>query len=283
MAYRRPVDDDDDDDGFSSKFKNPEKKAETSRKELLGVSGKRVPKATANRAAKGAIILDDRPPPQHYQKPDGYDEYSDNPLARQEQKELEYLAVKKSKEVTSDLRNALKISEDTVGIGAQTLVTLKEQGDQIARTHEKVVTVDQELKKGEKLMGQLGPIFSFGWKPKKGKKITGPSYAEDNEGNSGDPSARGQLTGGMSSRPARERGQTGTYMDDVEAERADQDDLLDDVSKNLDAMKSMALAMGNEMKKQDKALDDLTTDVGELQKRQDDVNKRGRRLLGKRG
>lgn len=59
--------------------------------------------------------------------------------------DLEKHAVKKSQETTSTLKNCLRVAEDTMGIGAQTLISLHEQGVQIERTHEKAVHIDQHL------------------------------------------------------------------------------------------------------------------------------------------
>ena len=158
----------------------------SSRAELLAAnSGPRVPKAVAARAAKKKAAAAAAPPaePDPYKvdyKQHGYsqaggrgggggydegsdDEYDpgrDNPLRQNEQLELEQQAVTKSKEVTGNLRNVLRIAEDTKQIGSTTLVTLKDQGEQIARTHEKVVQIDQELAK-VKRRGRGGTHDSF--------------------------------------------------------------------------------------------------------------------------
>ena len=158
-----------DDDGFQSKWKGTEKRVEVSRNELLGKPipiNARVPKAAAAKAARAAAqrqsieeAASERVGPGRERfgrvTRDSYGEHDtdhDDEYRRTGEGELQQLAVDKSKEVTSGLHRVLKIAEDTKGIGAQTLVTLKEQGEQIARAHEKVVQVDQELAKVRSLV-----------------------------------------------------------------------------------------------------------------------------------
>ena len=160
---RKPVVDDDD-DGFQSKWKGNDKRVEVSRNELLGKPvpiTARIPKAAAAKAARAAAqqqSLEEAasehvgPGRERFGRVtrDSYgqrDTDHDDEYRRADEGELQQLAVDRSKEVTSGLHRVLKIAEDTKGIGAQTLVTLKEQGEQIVRTHEKVVQVDQELAK----------------------------------------------------------------------------------------------------------------------------------------
>lgn len=52
-----------------------------------------------------------------------------------------------AEKTTADARRVLKIAQDTREIGVNTLVTLHEQGEQIRRTHQTAVQVDQELSK----------------------------------------------------------------------------------------------------------------------------------------
>lgn len=59
--------------------------------------------------------------------------------------DLEVHAVKKSQDTTSTLKNCLRVANDTMSVGATTLMTLHDQGIQIERTHEKAVDLDQHL------------------------------------------------------------------------------------------------------------------------------------------
>lgn len=135
-----------DEDGFT-KYTGPQRKVEVSRKELLGVGGPRVPKAKQRQqqAAQTALEQEETRVPRVTRDAYEYDPSSDNALRRADQKQLEHLAVKKSKEVTSDLRNVLKISEEAKNVGSETLTTLKNQGEQITRVHEKTVQLEQEI------------------------------------------------------------------------------------------------------------------------------------------
>lgn len=75
----------------------------------------------------------------------GHGGEDDEEFVNQAVMDLEKHAVKKSQETTSTLKNCLRVAEDTMGVGAQTLISLHEQGVQIERTHEKAVDLDQHL------------------------------------------------------------------------------------------------------------------------------------------
>lgn len=66
-------------------------------------------------------------------------------------------------------------------------------------------------------------------------------------------------------------------------EKVKQDDALSDLSDLLGELKGMALDMGSEIERQNKALDGLDDDVHVLNERVRCANQRGRRLLGKWG
>ena len=59
--------------------------------------------------------------------------------------ELEGYAVQKSEDTTSTLQNCLKVAEEMKGDATKTLLTLHEQGQQLKRTHELAVEMDQNL------------------------------------------------------------------------------------------------------------------------------------------
>lgn len=69
--------------------------------------------------------------------------------------ELEQYAVTKSQDTTSSIKNAIRIAEDTKSIATTTLETLHTQGDQIRRTHETAVRVDEELGRVSRFPKQL--------------------------------------------------------------------------------------------------------------------------------
>lgn len=206
---------------------------------------------------------------------------------QQTMKELESEALQKNSALTDATLNLRRITENTKGVAAQTLVTLNEQGEQINRIHEKAVMMDQEMEKSEKLLGKLGGMFSFGWKPKKDKKIAGPKYAANaKDGASGDAASREALgLGGKGPKagaapPKATEGMNA--MEQIQMEQKFQDQVLDDVSDGLDALKNMANMMGSEMGRQDKALDDLTGDVSSMNSRVKQANKRATNILGKK-
>ncbi|KVI05501.1 Target SNARE coiled-coil domain-containing protein [Cynara cardunculus var. scolymus] len=167
--------------------------------------------------------------------------------------ELEQYAADQAKETTKSVNNALKIAEDIREDASKTLDTLHAQGEQIHRTHEKAAEMDKDLSRGEKILGNLGGIFSMTWKPKKGKEITGPEPIKDDKADK------------KASKEDREK----------------LDEALDDLSDVLGDLKGMASEMGSELDRQNKALDDLSEDVDELNSRVKGANTRARKLLDK--
>lgn len=208
-------------------------------------------------------------------------------MENQSVQELENYAVYKSEETTKNVNSCLKIAEDIREDATRTLVTLHQQGEQITRTHMTAADIDQDLSRGEKLLGSLGGIFSKTWKPAKTRPITGPVITRD------DPVSRKinhleqKEKLGLSSAPnGRPKSQTpppettDAYQK-VEHESAKQDDALNDLSDLLGELKEMAIDMGSEINRQNKALDPFNDDVDELGFRVQNANQRGRRLLKK--
>ncbi|CAD5312646.1 unnamed protein product [Arabidopsis thaliana] len=197
-------------------------------------------------------------------------------LQSQTTEELEKYAVYKAEETTKGVNNCLKIAEDIRSDGARTLEMLHQQGEQINRTHEMA---------GEKLLNNLGGMFSKPWKPKKTKNITGPMITPDKPSKKSEnhKEEREKLglgaKGRSSSQPALD--QPTNALQKVEQEKAKQDDGLSDLSDILGDLKSMAVDMGSEIDKQNKALDHLGDDVDELNSRVQGANQRARHLLSK--
>ncbi|KAL2559216.1 putative SNAP25-like proteinous protein SNAP30 [Forsythia ovata] len=204
--------------------------------------------------------------------------------------ELEGYAVNKAEESTNSLNNCWKIAEDIRQDGARTLETLHQQGEQIHRTHMMAVDMDRDLSRGEKLLNNLGGMFSMPWKPKMTRDITGPltSRALTDENDRGkqsssaqrkklglDPAPKGRLISRM---PPPE---PTNALQKVEVEKAKQDDALSDLSNILGELKGMATDMGFELDRQNKDLNYLQDDVDELNSRVKGANQRARHLIGK--
>jgi synaptosomal-associated protein 25 len=68
-------------------------------------------------------------------------------LENQSVQELENYAAYKAEETTDALSGCLRIAEDIKQDASNTLITLHKQGEQISRTHEKAVEIDQGLTK----------------------------------------------------------------------------------------------------------------------------------------
>ncbi|CAN1137486.1 Putative SNAP25 homologous protein SNAP30 [Linum perenne] len=208
-------------------------------------------------------------------------------LESQSVQELESYAVYKAEETTSTVNNCLKIADDIRGDASKTLDMLHAQGDQIQRTHEMAVDMDKDLGKGEKLLNSLGGMFSKPWKPKKTKKINGPVITEDKTSrkNASHRAQREKLgigsKPGAKSAPVTPPNEPRNAMQKVEMEKAKQDDGLSDLSDILGDLKGMAVDMGSELDRQNKALDHLDGDIDELNSRVKGANQRARHLLSK--
>ncbi|CAK9148003.1 unnamed protein product [Ilex paraguariensis] len=100
-------------------------------------------------------------------------------LDNQPVQELESYAVYKAEEATKTVNGCLRIAEDIREDATKTLVTLHQQGEQITRTHMVAADIEQDLSRGEKLLGSLGGMFSKTWKPKKHRSIMGPVMTRD--------------------------------------------------------------------------------------------------------
>ncbi|CAA7039329.1 unnamed protein product [Microthlaspi erraticum] len=207
-------------------------------------------------------------------------------LQSQTTEELENYAVYKAEETTKGVNSCLKIAEDIRSDATRTLEMLHTQGEQIHRTHEMAVDMDKDLSRGEKLLNNLGGMFSKPWKPKKTKEISGPMITPDKplkkRGNHKEERDKlGLGAKGRSSSQPSALDQPTNALQKVEQEKAKQDDGLSDLSDILGDLKSMAVDMGSELNKQNKALDHLGDDVDELNSRVQGANQRARHLLSK--
>ncbi|CAL1360272.1 unnamed protein product [Linum trigynum] len=208
-------------------------------------------------------------------------------LENQSVQELESYAVYKAEDTTNSVNNCLRIAEDIRSDASKTLDMLHAQGDQIQRTHEMAVDMDKDLGKGEKLLNSLGGMFSKPWKPKKTKEITGPVITEDKTSrkNANHRAQREKLgignKPGAKSAPVTPPPEPSNAMQKIEMEKKKQDDGLSDLSDILGDLKGMAVDMGSELDRQNKALDHLGDDVDELNSRVKGANQRARHLLSK--
>ncbi|CAN6717703.1 unnamed protein product [Malus baccata var. baccata] len=206
-------------------------------------------------------------------------------VQNQSVEELENYAVYKAEETTKAVNGCLKIAEEIREDATKTLVTLHQQGEQITRTHMVAADIDQDLSRGEKLLGSLGGMFSKTWKPKRTRPISGPVITGDHAVRRSSQEEREKL--GLTPAP-KGRSNPRTLPDGptsalqkVEVEKAKQDDGLSDLSDLLGELKDMAVDMGSEIERHNKALDGVYDDVDVINGRVRDANQRGRRLLGK--
>ncbi|KAH7528974.1 hypothetical protein FEM48_Zijuj05G0134400 [Ziziphus jujuba var. spinosa] len=208
-------------------------------------------------------------------------------IENQSVQELENYAVYKAEETTKAVNGCLRIAEDIRDDATKTLVVLHQQGEQITRTHTVAADIDHDLSRGEKLLGSLGGMFSKTWKPKKTRPIRGPVITRDDEvvrkGNHLEQREKLGLTpapGGRSNTQKLTTEPTDA-LQKVEVEKVKQDDAFSDLSNLLGELKDMAIDMGSEIERHNKALDHVFDDVDVLNDRIKGANQRGRRLLGK--
>ncbi|KAH6758482.1 soluble N-ethylmaleimide-sensitive factor adaptor protein 33 [Perilla frutescens var. frutescens] len=209
-------------------------------------------------------------------------------LENQTVEELESYAVYKAEDTTKAVNDCLKIAEDMREDGTKTLVMLHQQGEQITRTHMVATDIDHDLSRGEKLLGSLGGMFSKTWKPKKNRSISGPVITRDDpvqrKGNHLEQRERLGLSSASKERSSHTRKpltEPTNVMQKVEVEKMKQDDALSNISNILGDLKDMAIDMGSEIERQNKALDHADDDMDELVSRVKGANQRTRRLLGK--
>ncbi|XP_057443596.1 putative SNAP25 homologous protein SNAP30 [Lotus japonicus] len=201
--------------------------------------------------------------------------------------ELEDYAVNKAEDTTRSVNNCLRIAEDIRGDAARTLDMLHQQGDQITRTHNMVVDTEKDLSRGEKLLNNLGGMFSKPWKPKKTREIQGPVITSDNPSKKNVKNKEDREKLGLAplpkghSAPSTPVPESANAYQKIDYEKAKQDDGLSDLSNILGDLKGMAIDMGSELDKQNKALDHLSDDVDELNSRVKGANQRARKLVGK--
>ncbi|XP_003627345.2 SNAP25 homologous protein SNAP33 [Medicago truncatula] len=200
--------------------------------------------------------------------------------------ELEDYAVHKAEETTKSVQNCLKIAENIRENATKTFVTLHHQGEQITRTHHVAADIDGHLSRGEKLLRSLGGLFSKTWKPKKTRKITGPVIFGDDAVRRKVSHLKQREKLGL---PSASKGQSRlrtppqeptVALEKVEFEKGNQDDALSNLSDLLGEVKDMAVHMGSEIERQNKALSHFEDDVDELNFRLKGANRRANRLLG---
>uniref|UniRef100_A0ACD5U0L4 Uncharacterized protein n=1 Tax=Avena sativa TaxID=4498 RepID=A0ACD5U0L4_AVESA len=200
--------------------------------------------------------------------------------------ELEGYAAYKAEETTQRVDGCLRIAEEMRDTASKTLVTVHQQGQQIRRTHAMALDIDQDLSRGEKLLGDLGGLFSKKWKPKKNGAIRGPMLTRDDsfirKGNHLEQ--RQKL--GLTDRPRRSKSrellsEPTSGLERVEVEKAKQDDALSDLSDILTELKGMAIDMGSEIGMQTSDMGHAEKDFDELNFRVKGANTRTRRLLGR--
>uniref|UniRef100_A0A2N9J4R3 t-SNARE coiled-coil homology domain-containing protein n=1 Tax=Fagus sylvatica TaxID=28930 RepID=A0A2N9J4R3_FAGSY len=232
-------------------------------------------------------------------------------VQNQSVQDLENYAVYKAEETTKTTNNCLKIAEEIREDATKTLGMLHQQGEQITRTHMMAADTERDLSRGEKLLNNLGGMFSKTWKPKKTREISGPVITSDNSSKSSENRLEHREKLGLAPIPkGRSASRTPppeptNALQKVEVEKAKQDDAFSDLSNILGDLKNMAVDIGGELdrcsclegkpfmlntavfntfgiiNRQNKALDHLGDDVDELNSRVKGANQRTRRLLGK--
>ncbi|KAG8058897.1 hypothetical protein GUJ93_ZPchr0002g24104 [Zizania palustris] len=183
--------------------------------------------------------------------------------------ELEGYAAYKAEDTTQRVQGCVRIAEEMRETASKSLVTVHQQGQQITRTHMMAVDIDQDLSRSEKLLGDLGGIFSKKWKPKKNGEIRGPMLTRDDSFiRKGSHSEQRQKLG-LSDHPPRSDARQfnsvpTSALQKVEVEKAKQDDALSDLSNILTELKGMAVDIGSEIDRQTKSLGDSEKDFDEL-------------------
>ncbi|XP_078178190.1 SNAP25 homologous protein SNAP32-like [Carex rostrata] len=207
-------------------------------------------------------------------------------INNQSTQELEGYVVYKAEETSQKVNDCLRIAEEMREGASKTLVQLHQQGQQIERTHLTAVDIDQDLSRGEKLLGNLGGMFSRKWKPQKNRPIQGPMLARDDAFTTKGSHMEQRQRLGLKDNKIRSTHRNlptepASALEKVEVEKMKQDDGLDDLSNILGELKVMARDMGSEIDRGTVALGHVENDVDELNSRVGGANRRARKLLGK--
>ncbi|XP_076899118.1 SNAP25 homologous protein SNAP33-like [Bidens hawaiensis] len=209
-------------------------------------------------------------------------------IENQEVQELEHHAAYKAEETTKTVNSALKIAENMREDATKTMIMLHQQGEQITRTHTTAADIEQDLSRGEKLLGSLGGIFSRTWKPKKGRAIKGPVIMRDDPAQRKGARLEQREKLGLTIGPTKGQQHSRTplheptnALEKVKYEQTKQDDALSDLSNILGELKEMAIDMGSELENHKDALNRIEDDVDELNTRVGGANQRARSLLAK--
>ncbi|TVU47958.1 hypothetical protein EJB05_07576 [Eragrostis curvula] len=208
------------------------------------------------------------------------------PVQRSEQsmQDLEHYDVVKAKETSSKVNDCVRAAEAIREDAAQTLMALHRQGEQIMHSHQIAADIERDLSVSEKLLGSLGGLFSKTWRPRRNQQIKGPASENNSFARTADNMESRRRLGIAPTHqecPSPAHPSPATAMQKIQAEKAKQDDALSDLSNMLGQLKGMALDMGTEIERHNKALDTFSDDVDELNFRVKGANQRGRRLLGK--
>ncbi|KAG0542664.1 hypothetical protein BDA96_02G124300 [Sorghum bicolor] len=192
----------------------------------------------------------------------------------------------RAEETTRRAQGCVRIAEEMRDTASKTLVTVHQQGQQIHRTHMMAVDIDQDLSRSEKLLGDLGGLFSKKWKPKKNGAIRGPMLTRDDSFIRKGSHLEQRQKLGLADHPPRSNArqfssEPSSALEKVEMEKGKQDDALSDLGNILIELKGMAVDMGSEIERQTKAMGDAEKDYDELNIRVKGANTRARRLLGR--
>ena len=214
----------------------------------------------------------------HHQEPSPAEEEDDDERTAEDMlQEIEKL----DKEDVAATRRMAALAAETRDIGAKTAATLKDQGEQIERTGNMLTGIDESLKS---LGGRLGS--AFGWKKKK-KKDKSKGAEGGGSSRPGTPSsssaastasssaqvaglavktARDRMQATTSARPGSGRApgyRPGPKGAESEAAQAEIDQNLDMINDLVLEMKAQAADMGQELQRQNGALNklDLQTTV----------------------
>ncbi|CAD6202602.1 unnamed protein product [Miscanthus lutarioriparius] len=198
--------------------------------------------------------------------------------------ELEDYAITKAQETTHKVNDCVRAAEAIREDATQTMLTLHRQGEQIVRSHQVAADIEQDLTVSEKLLGSLGGLFSKSWRPKRNQQIKGPVSGNNYSATTANHMEQRWKLGiapARQERPSHVQTTPVSAMEKNQAERAKQDDALSDLCSTLGQLKEMAVDMGTEIDRQNKALVPFSDDVDELNFRLKGANQRGCWLLGK--
>lgn len=181
-------------------------------------------------------------------------------------------------------RRSVRTLEETVQIGAETMVELDEQGEKLNRAERRLDDIDQDLRTSQRTMREIRSVFGgvVNWFTKDKLSTTPSSVTQENaEARKAEASARRHEQQQQRQRQERQqqqqRHQQRRPPQSAREEELDQN--LDRMSQSLAVLRNMGEDMGDSLEAQNEQIGRMSGRVLTLDDKTRDLRDQGRRVL----